>query len=347
MLEKPDLQDEAIITCLRDAYGLNIVEINFLPLGADMNTAVYGAIATNQTGYFVKLRSGNFDTITVDVPKFLFDCGISQIIAPISTQSGQLSSPVGEFNLILYPFIDGDNGWEVDLEDQDWVAFGQALKKIHTVKLPSTLAARIPHEKYSSYWRERVKGFQTQVETTQFTDPEAAGLAKLLNEKKSVVNHLIQRAEDLGTVLSAQVPNEVLCHSDIHVGNTLMSNMADILYIVDWDQPILAPKERDLMFIGGGLGGGGHTPEQEEKLFYEGYGQIEINPVVLAYYRYERVVQDIAAYSEQLLLTDEGGEDRAEGLRQISSQFLPGAVIDMAYRTEQRLPRKLQAYLDE
>jgi spectinomycin phosphotransferase len=346
MLEKPPIQDEQIAVCLRDEYGLNVSEIHFLPLGADMNTAVYDATTINQIGYFVKLRSGNFDTITVDVPKFLFDNGISQIIAPIANRTSQLSTRLDRFNLILYPFIDGDNGWDVNLSDGDWIEFGRVLKQIHSAALPSSLAARIPHEKYSPYWRERVKGFQERVQADVFTEPSAAALAQLLKDKQPVVNHLIQRAEDLCAALQSQPQHDVLCHSDIHVGNILISNMADILYIVDWDQPIHAPKERDLMFIGGGLGGGSSTPEQEETLFYQGYGQTEINPVALAYYRYERIVQDISAYCEQLLLTDEGGEDREQGLDQITSQFQPGAVIDMAYRTEKLLPKGLQAYPD-
>jgi spectinomycin phosphotransferase len=72
MLEKPNLSDEKIITCLHDAYGLQITEITFLPLGADAYAAVYRATTADGVPYFVKLRSRNFDTISVDVPKFLF-----------------------------------------------------------------------------------------------------------------------------------------------------------------------------------------------------------------------------------------------------------------------------------
>lgn len=41
MLIKPNLKDEEIIACLRDAYGLTVDKVTFLPLGADFNTAVY------------------------------------------------------------------------------------------------------------------------------------------------------------------------------------------------------------------------------------------------------------------------------------------------------------------
>lgn len=44
MLEKPDIQDESIIVCLQGEYGLNVVRLVFLPLEADLNTAVYRVI---------------------------------------------------------------------------------------------------------------------------------------------------------------------------------------------------------------------------------------------------------------------------------------------------------------
>jgi spectinomycin phosphotransferase len=107
-----------------------------------------------------------------------------------------------------------------------------------------------------------------------------------------------------------------------------------LLYIVDWDAPLWAPKERDLMFAGGGLGAGWLTPVAEEAAFYEGYGSTALNSVALAYYRYERIIQDIAAYCEQLLLSDEGGDDRPQSFRYLASNFLPDSVLAIAMRAD-------------
>lgn len=90
------------------------------------------------------------------------------------------------------------------------------------------------------------------------------------------------------------------------------------------------------MFVGGGVGGVWNEI-REEAWFYQSYGRAEIDPMVLAYYRYERIVQDIAAYGQQLLLTDEGGADRARGLQFFLDQFLPNNVVEIAFRTD-RLP---------
>jgi spectinomycin phosphotransferase len=128
----------------------------------------------------------------------------------------------------------------------------------------------------------------------------------------------------------------VLCHADIHASNVLVDGR-DALYIVDWDDPLLAPKERDLMFIGGAQGFVGYyNAQDEEALFYQGYGPVVLNPRALAYYRYERIIEDIALYCEQLLLSNGGGQDRAQSLRYLVSNFLPDGTIEAAYRAEKR-----------
>ena len=44
MLTKPDAKDELVISRLQDEYNLLVSSLTFLPLGADMGTAVYNII---------------------------------------------------------------------------------------------------------------------------------------------------------------------------------------------------------------------------------------------------------------------------------------------------------------
>ncbi len=333
MLEKPDLQDEKIIACLRDAYGLRVVYIAFLPLGADLNTAVYRAIAADKTAYFVKLRRGIFDETAVTLPKWLSDQGIRQIIAPVATTTGQLWASLGAFTVILYPFIEGHNGYEVNLSDRHWSELGTALKRIHTAVVPPAITQRIPREAYTAQWRESVKMFLERVRNDAFDDPIAVKVAAFLQARRAELRNLLGRAERLALALQARSPECIVCHGDIHAGNILI-DANDALYIVDWDTLIFAPKERDLMYIGGGQFGAGHTPHEEETRFYQGYGQTQIDPIALAYYRYERIIEDIAIYCEQLLLTNAGGDDREQSLRYMMSNFLPGNVLEIAYMSD-------------
>ncbi|NMD30169.1 MAG: aminoglycoside phosphotransferase family protein, partial [Chloroflexi bacterium] len=90
MQEKPDIPDQVILSCLQTEYGLDCRGVEFLPLGADVNTAVYRAESASGQGYFVKLRRGDFTEITVTLPHFLKSSGIHAIIAPLETSSRRL-----------------------------------------------------------------------------------------------------------------------------------------------------------------------------------------------------------------------------------------------------------------
>lgn len=333
MLEKPDLPDEKIIVCLRQAYGLDVRQIDFLPLGADLNTAVYRAETGHDTPYFVKLRRGDFNEASVTVPKFLSHLGIRQIISPLPTRTGQLWVSLAPYKVILYPFIEGRNGFEVDLSDQQRIEFGAALKRFHTAVIPAVITNGVPRERFSPRWRQAVKDFLARIENEAFDEPVAGALAAFLKAKREETLDLVRRAERLASALRAQPPEFILCHGDIHGWNLLVGGHGN-LYLVDWDTLIFAPKERDLMFVGSGLGGNGHTRQQEEALFYQGYGPTRVNPIAIAYYRYERIVEDIAVICAQIFLSDEGGADRRQALEMLKSNFLPGNTIAIAYQSQ-------------
>lgn len=321
------------MACVQEEYGLRIAQLAFLPLGADLNTAVYRVVAGDGTAYFLKLRRGVFDETSVALPKFLRDQGIEQIIAPLATRTGQLWANLASFKAILYPFVAGRDGYEVALSERQWGDLGAALKRIHTAAVPPALLRRIQQEVYAPQGRETVKTCLARLVDDVYADPVAVRLAAFLKIKRAEILDLVGRAERLAQALQARPPAFILCHSDLHAGNILIG--ADgALYIVDWDNPILAPKERDLMYIGGGQMGAWRTPQEEERLFYRGYGQTPLDPAAMAYYRYERIVQDIAIFCEQIFLTDEGGEDREQALRYLISNFLPNGVLEIAYESD-------------
>lgn len=337
MLTKPDIKDELIISRLQEEYGLHIAALTFLPLGADMGTAVYRVVADDGSAYFLKLRKG-FVEIVVTVPLFLKSQGIKEIIAPFETKSNQGWADFGEHKMILYPFIDGKDGFDMELSDSHKRTLGAALKGIHSAQLPPELKKQIPQETFSPKFREDMKSFQKQVESKTYDDPIAAKLAKFIKSKRDEIHHLIEQADALASKLQSKPLEFVLCHTDIHGGNILICKdgqppvPTENLYIVDWDAPLLAPKERDLMFIGGGIDNIWKT-KQDESIFHEGYGKTEIDFRVMAYYRYERVIEDLAAYGEQLLLTNEGGADREEAYRRFTGNFEPGQTIEIAEKT--------------
>lgn len=327
MLEKPEIKDDVIIHCLCSEYGLQVTEISFLPLGADLNTAVYRAVAEETGHYFVKLRREEFAEASVTVPNYLSGVGIQQIIPALSTQAGQLWAELDPYRMILYPYVEGRHGLERKLAPEKWIEFGAALKQFHTASIPAALTQGVQHENFSPRWREMVKVFLARVEAEIFHKSITRELAKFLKAEQEIIRQLIKRAELCAQILQEQPHEFIVCHGDIH-GWNLFIDTNEGLYLVDWDTLIFAPRERDLMFIGAGLGESGYSPQEESRLFYQGYGHTKTNPDAIEYYRCERIIEDIAVNCEQIFTSAEGSEDQKQALVYLRSNFLPGGTIE-------------------
>lgn len=334
MIEKQCLPDDLIISCLNTNYGIKIATLTFLPLGGDINAAVYKAQMYDQSSYFVKLkRNSHYHDISIVVLELLQTAGIQQIIPPVKTIHGQLTQHIEDFTLIVYPFIEGQDGFNRSLTDNQWLSLGRVLRQVHEIDVAPLIQNNIRRESYSSQWSEIVRSLYLHIEGQLIGDEVALKLQKLMKEKIVAIRRLVDRAQELGKKIQNLSSQFVLCHSDIHAGNVLMDGN-ETIYLVDWDDPVMAPKERDLMFIGGGVANVWNKAH-EEKLFYKGYGKTDVNIDILAYYRHERIVEDIAFYGQELLLKTSGGRNRQEMYKHFEDMFAPNGVVDVAFKTDE------------
>ncbi len=159
------------------------------------------------------------------------------------------------------------------------------------------------------------------------------GLAELLRSRKQELEHMIGRATALAGGLRRRDEEPfVICHADLHKWNILSGPEGEV-YAVDWDSLKLAPKECDLMFIGGNIGGAA----VEEASFYTGYGETRVDPAALAYYRYERIVADVAAFSQEVWEQPEPTEEECDEIvRLVAANFMPGNELEAARHTDER-----------
>jgi spectinomycin phosphotransferase len=332
MLEKPDLSNEKIVACLHDTYGLTVTSIEFLPLGYDFYAAVYRVTASNGQTYFLKAKRGSVNELSVHIPQFLKEQGIEQVVAPLPTTTHELWGTVDEYTLLLYPFIEGELGMEVGLSDDQWTEFGVFLKRLHATRLPAEI--QVQKENFVPQWSRVVRQLQEDVQGHDHTNPFERQLAAFWRSKRDEIGRIVARTEQLGRLLQARSPDFVLCHADIHTANVLLTPDGR-LHVVDWDQPILAPKERDLMFVIHAREGSLAAGDREETLFFQGYGEVKVDALALAYYRYEWVVQEIGDFGERVFLTpDVGDETKEDSVHGFMALFEPGDVVETAYQSE-------------
>lgn len=326
-----------IINCLSAYYRIGVTALSLLPVGADTNASIYKVQASDHKTYFVKLKRGHFNDVNIAVLDLLQMAEIQQLIPPVKTIEGKQIQRVEDFTFIVYPFVEGRDGFSHSLTDEQWISLGRALRQVHEIDVPSSLQTRIRREEFSSKWRDAVRSLYARSETVYHSDEVALKLWKFLQENRSTIQKLADRSEQLSQKARSQPFKFVLCHADIHAGNVLVDDK-EALYIVDWDDPILASKERDLMFIGGGVGNVWNK-SHEEKLFYQGYGETDIDWTLLAYYRYERIVEDIVVYSQELLFKPTEGADRLEMYGHFMDMFAPNGVVDIAFATDKHVKR--------
>lgn len=339
MTKKPFLSSQSIIDCLKANYGIEATLLTFLPIGADRNASAYKAETQGSQSYFIKLKRGHHYDMSVAILALLQASGIQQIIPPIKTTNGELTQHINDFTLTVYPFVDGQNGFCYNLTDDQWVTLGKILRQVHEFDVPSSIKDLIRKEAYSDKWRKAVRALDAHIDKTVDGDEAALKLHSFMREHRKIIRRLVDRAEVLSEKIQRQSPEFVLCHSDIHAGNVLIDENGSIL-IVDWDDPIMAPKERDLMFIGGGVANIWNNPREEE-FFYRGYGKTKINRTILAYYRHERIVEDIAEYGQMLLLSPDGGVNKMEMFQQFKGMFEQNGVVDIAFKTDIDLQTRL------
>lgn len=335
MREPPALiAPESLLAALSTAYGLDVVQLRFLPLGHDSSAWVYSAESADGARRFVKLRAGQINEAALHVPHLLHARGVEQVVAPLPTRSGALSAAAGPFALTVYPFVDGATGMAAGLTEGQWGAYGSALRQIHAVPVPAELAALMRKESYTPPAADIVRRVDAALQGPPPDDPSALALAAFWRGRRDEILHLLGRAEELGRELAGRGLPHVLCHADIHTGNVLRDGDTGV-WIVDWDETVLAPKERDLMFVVGGISDKLVGPRQEA-LCLQGYGPATIDRAALAYYRYAWAVADIGAYSGDVLFRpDLGAISRAEAAASLEGLFAPGEIVDIARRGSQ------------
>ncbi len=318
MLERPKIDDKKIIATLKIDYGISATKVNFLPIGNASNTWIY-SVDTSRGKYFLKLKKGGFDGASIETSRCLYDSGIHSIIAPLPTQAEKLWGQCDEYVLILFSYIEATPADVSGLSDEQWRELGKTLSAIHKSKLPEELTVQLKAETFISEawpWIEKIKN---RIDQGNFVDSQQSSFADFWNQKREVIESILKRTKESSARILENPPDNMICHTDIHLANVLVSSDEQI-HIVDWDAVMLAPKERDLMFILG---------RDEAPLFFEGYGRIPVDQQVLSYYRCDWVLQELTDYGDRVFFsTDAGEETRREAVAAVIEMFKPGNVVD-------------------
>src|SRR2546421_8449412 len=283
MREQPKIPEEQLRACFQDQYDLYPVTLEFLPLGLDYNAGVYRIVSEQGTAYLLKATSRPLYEPRCLVPRYLNDQGITSVVAPVPTSSGALWTQLEGWTLIVYPFIDGDTSL-TGMTHEQWQEVGTIFQQIHRVMLPPEGFAALRKETFDPTGYTRwVRTFETQhLHVRHGGSASSRALRADWLAHQSTIHTVVTSLEKLAAELQSRTLPYVICHADLHAAN-LLRDHAGHVFVIDWDEVMLAPKERDFIFV----------REPQASAFFQGYGQREIDWTVLTYYLWERVIEDL------------------------------------------------------
>ncbi|HEX8732534.1 MAG TPA: aminoglycoside phosphotransferase family protein, partial [Ktedonobacterales bacterium] len=222
MREPPALPETRLRACLRDAWGIDVASVEFLPLGLDTRAGVYRATAPEGAQWLVKVKSGPLYAPGCRVPAWLSEQGIGEVVAPLATTAGALWASLGEWAVIVYPFIAGDTGWR-SVTDAHWETTGRIFRRIHQVSPPPHGVVSLRSEAFNpSVYARPIRAYEERAATSpHLTHPAERALHAIWLERQPTIHTILARMQRLAPVLLRRDLPYVICHADLHPGNLL------------------------------------------------------------------------------------------------------------------------------
>jgi spectinomycin phosphotransferase len=314
-------------------FGLLFSEVTPIGHGADAAASVW-MVRAGGARYAVKW-SGGGSAAGLLLPARLAELGVDGVPAPVRTRDGGLWSERDGRRLSLQPWIDGGRAVDVAMTPAQWTAYGALLARVHAVPPADTVVRELPVEDH----RPDELLATTATVTARLAgagddgDDLVRGLADAWRDGADLLGALTARAAVLGDRLRDRTAHAVVCHTDAHLGNVLIGKDGGTVWLIDWDDAALAPRERDLMFVVGGLPGYAPVGDRELAWFAEGYGALDADPDRLAYHRTVRALADVTEFAAEIL--DSGGDrqDREFALRIVRAELAGAGLAALAVRT--------------
>lgn len=332
MYEKLSISDDQLRSCLQEQYGLTLITLEFLPLGLDSRAGVYRLVSMDGIAYLLKVRSGSLYEPGCLVARYLSDQGIHSVVAPVLTRSRALWTQVEDWTVCLYPFIDGDTNW-TGMTDEHWQQVGAIFKRVHQITLPFDGFKSLRKETLDpTQYASQVRDIECQyIDKYRDSSISAQALSTSWMTHQSTIHTVVAALEKLAPMLQRQAGPFVLCHADLHPAN-LLRNQAGQVFVIDWDEVMLAPKERDFIYAIT------DQTQPSSSPFFHGYGQVEIDWIALTYYRWERIIQDLIVCAQNVLLRDDlGAEAKSESVSLFDTILVGKHDIQVAYATATRI----------
>ena len=284
---------------IREKFGIRVVSFTLVPKWE----AARGYIveSSNHKSFFLKIYWD--DKIPDSAFRFADDlfarAGIVNIAHPIPTSHGQMRIHIRDFQIALFDWISGRTAEEHKLANTELERLGELLAKIHQSK--TIIGDYSVIENFAIPFKNRFLAiFDSMSKITGKSTKYRTRLRLFLETHRQKFMRELETLEKLQRKVKARKLEFVNCHGEPSPGNILSSDNGEI-HLLDWDDPIFAPKEKDLLFFKGNV-------EPVMKGYSVFSKDIVIDRDVLEFYGHMWNLGEIADYGGKLLFENHSDE---------------------------------------
>lgn len=317
-------------------FGIELNEVAPVGDGGDAAAQLWRARTATGDTYAVKLTTGG-SAAGLLLPALLAGSGVPGVGAPVCSRTAGLWSDRAAGRLSVTPWLSDRRALGGGMTPEHWMSLGALLSQVHGTRLSGPVVTALPRdiqhpdaEVAAAEALDRRLRPGTPAAGDGPADPIAEAVTRLWRRGRDRVHAVMSRADALGLVLRSRPAEPVVCHGDPHLGNVLLGG-GDRVWLIDFDDAVVAPAERDLMFFRGGVLAFAPVRSAEHEAFFVGYGRVEIDPDRLAYYRCVRALQDLVDPVGQAV--DVGGcpaPDRAIALKIAEGVLSATGLVELA-----------------
>lgn len=299
---------DLILALLRREYGITCASCIPGPRGFVAETFVAEAIGGAKC--FVKWLPGWASSAAfvrgLAVAERLRTLGVPAA-APVRTRAGALSTELRGRTVAVFEFVEGERGAVVDHRhgpdsfNYDFATFVRLLASIHNAT--ADIAVELPVESFSIPWGGHFEvAFRRALEGRPVTAAQAQ-LQEALRHQQSQIEADWAELKTMVERCRGTAWAPALTHGDL-LGDNIIVGADGVLHPIDWDDPVLAPIERDAWFF---------TCEPEaEAAFSAAYRRAfpgwVVDPLRRRFYLFFRFFQDVLGYIDIIL--DESSPER-------------------------------------
>ncbi|MBQ0902255.1 phosphotransferase enzyme family protein [Micromonospora sp. U21] len=315
---------------VRADFGLDLTLLDEVTHGADQRARLWRAHAADGTRYAVKLSGGGTPAGLV-VTAHLAGQGVPGIPAPLRTGDGRLHGDHGGRRLSVVPWVADQRALDGPMTEAHWRAYGELLAAVHAVPVTDELVRLLPPG--GAAYPAIVAATRATAERLRDpgpADPAGPPVAELAAVWAAVADRVSTLAGEVERLVSGQRDRPVVvCHGDPHLGNLLLGPDGQV-WLIDWDDAVLAPPECDLMFLTDGVLAFAPVTAEQQVAALAGYGRVDIDPTRLAWFLAVRALDDLTDWTRQALDPDADVADRARAARIVRGLVSPVGLVTLA-----------------